>query len=334
MEITIYSFIMCFIRYSYLFSMTVLSHILLIVKYFIYLVFEDIIWLHLGIISLSVILLVCIKKIKNLKSPTLTVIRPIDYKIETLGDLYYSISILVLYFAATLGCVFLLRIWTIGKDVDLRVIYNSLLSFIATHSFLHLFIYLISIICLVIWYLIGIKSFKTFTFFHINRLHILWCYQDKDYPYDRMVWFFINNCTFISDYLSDFVKNHLIKKMFPAGITIKNSFYLDYCNKTIWFFMIIEKYLALIITAISVLFDMILNDMTLHHVYYIFPFAILYASYQNICNFFVDRMYVDYDHTFYRMIYEENFHKTLLPNEFSTVNIGIAHYIKNNFKRL
>ena len=233
------------------------------------------------IIFISVYLLY--KYTKPLANDEATIVN--YYKIHSNFDLYLSFFILFIYSCIFIVGIFLLSIFNMKKEINLKEIATNIINFYYTNSLLVIIINSLFILLLILIYLvIFIKLLKIFKRY-IIKLHLYFNTDDIGYWYTRF------HDTFRSDY-------NISYRVYPLYIYIPllrfrpfGSFILAY------HLVVLSLNLHYIIIFFTFLYDIFYNDYTIQYTYKILPYIFFYHVYIRCCRFYQSLSYgfmIDY----------------------------------------
>jgi len=183
---------------------------------------------------------------------------------------------LTLCTTSVITTMFIYKTLNIGKKIELKVVYANIKEWFMITDISILTINCILIVGLLLWMLTLITKIKYLIFYEFLKIHLY--FIDVKY-YDKFCstinW---NRNYFTSTLFRLTIVDTKCKTLSIAKVNTLRS----YC-----YFM--EEHLTLISIAISIIYDILLNNMILTKIYYVFPVAYLYLIWRLLVRFITAR---------------------------------------------
>ena len=251
--------------------MLIISYFILIFKLFLLLLSSNIPFLVFKLI-LGIGLIYKYFKNKYTKNNEVNIISLESLKIK---NYVYTITVVTLCTISFITTVFAFKILNISKEIKLKVVYANLKEWLVLTDFSVLIINCILIIGLLLIMLPILTKIKNFVFYEFLKIHL---YLIVFKRYQKVFNFIAAKI----HYLTELLLWKLFKPQWKRLSKHKARRLHRYCSN-------IEEHLALILICISVIYDVLFNNMVLSKIYYFFPLCYLYLIWRLLVNFICKR---------------------------------------------
>jgi hypothetical protein len=258
-------------------NMQLINLILATVKFILFIVLNNLLWLQVivGMLLISIFLY----SLKHKKNKDNHPIRVDVYKIE---NPILTIGIFLFLFTLMILTLMTIRFTNMGKEVDLKILYKTLKSYLIITNGLTLsinIIFLLGIISLIIliFNFINNKTYTTFTKIHVYFMGNAWYsinVRRLFIRYDSILYNLYNK------WLQFKYKKHNTANTFDSYMSL-----IMRHKKTFRLLKRIDAHLGLILIVSCLLYDLVFNHLVLSHIYYVFPIAYLLILWQKFISF-------------------------------------------------
>jgi hypothetical protein len=263
--------------------MLIISYIIVVVKIFLLLLSNDLVFLLFKLcLGVSLISTYSIYRYK----------RDSSINLISLEDLYiknylYTISMLTLCTTSVITTMFIYKTLNIGKKIDLKVVYANIKEWFMITDISILTINCIVIVGFFLWMLTLITKIKYLIFYEFLKIHLYLIPFDYYYKFYSVI---LINSHYVT---STLLRLKIVNVKYKTLSIAKANKLLHYCHS-------IEEHLALIIIAISIIYDILVNGFVLTKIYYVFPVAYLYLIWRLLVRFITARArWIDSDLNIY-----------------------------------
>jgi hypothetical protein len=219
-----------------------------------------------------------------------------DYKIYSPIRTILVVGITTVGFISTMMTF---KILNIGREVNLRLVCKKVIEYLSTTEYITIFVNGLLIIGIFLLSILILKKLRNFIFYEYIKVHIYLMGYTDSYPYKRYFNYY-NVYGFMTG------KDNMLQMKFYCVFSHDNPDYDDD-----WLLGTIENILKkidenlhIILIIVSILYDILFNDLVLSKIYYIFPIAYLYILWQ-LFQKFITRKSPDVDIQLYTYLYKK-----------------------------
>lgn len=220
----------------------------------------------------------------------------------------------IIYIFFLIAFLFVIRVTSTGKELDLSVIVPKLWSYIIDHFFFNLFCTLIFYVSLLLLLLRLMSIIRNHIYVLYYRIHIyLWHYPFYKQRIVQDTFFSLHNnyllyalCFTVINLYAKASSKHLYR---TTGIDLKDSrsqIYHDLCNKY-WRWIeradFIDQHLAIILILLSIIYDLFRSPYKLLTIFYVLPIAFLYQIFITLARFYFN-CNLSLDSVIHRFLYK------------------------------